>query len=95
MHGARAKMAPGGGGNIKVVVRVRPFNRRGQSSHNPWILHALHCAPQEDTVIITSYTILSERECVCFGEKRHANSKPLQNIYFLQNSTGTQNVSFK
>lgn len=31
MHGARAKMAPGGGGNIKVVVRVRPFNGRGQS----------------------------------------------------------------
>jgi hypothetical protein len=22
-------MAPGGGGNIKVVVRVRPFNGRG------------------------------------------------------------------
>ena len=23
-------MAPGGGGNIKVVVRVRPFNSRGE-----------------------------------------------------------------
>lgn len=23
-------MAPGGGGNIKVVVRVRPFNNRGE-----------------------------------------------------------------
>lgn len=23
----------GGGGNIKVVVRVRPFNNRGESGH--------------------------------------------------------------
>lgn len=28
-------MAPGGGGNIKVVVRVRPFNSRGEPLGNP------------------------------------------------------------
>ena len=36
-------MAPVGGGNIKVVVRVRPFNSRGESTK-----YAVHTFPLSD-----------------------------------------------
>lgn len=34
-------MAPGGGGNIKVVVRVRPFNSRGEWTLREGVSHGL------------------------------------------------------
>lgn len=35
-------MAPGGAGNIKVVVRVRPFNSRGESTPREGFSLRLH-----------------------------------------------------
>lgn len=45
-------MAPSGGGNIKVVVRVRPFNGRGNDTPTPGPLTWRCCEKTADLLAL-------------------------------------------